>query len=56
MTYPMLIYENEKKQTSFPAQARPEAIAKQDPFTKKYQALRKALIRTAPRPSGLRRS
>ncbi|MGO9780073.1 MAG: YciI family protein [Streptosporangiaceae bacterium] len=37
MKYLMLIYGNEEKWASFPAEAWPEAIAKQDAFNKKYQ-------------------
>ncbi len=36
MKYLMLIYGNEEKWASFPAEAWPEAIAKQDAFNKKY--------------------
>jgi hypothetical protein len=36
MKYLMLIYGNEEKWASFPADAWPEAIAKQDAFNKKY--------------------
>jgi len=38
MKYLMLIYGNEEKWASFPAEAWPEAIARQDAFNKKYQA------------------
>jgi hypothetical protein len=38
MKYLMLIYGNQEKWDSFPAEAWPEAIAKQDAFNKKYQA------------------
>jgi hypothetical protein len=37
MKYLMLIYGNEEKWASFPAEAWPEAIARQDAFNKKYQ-------------------
>jgi predicted RNA polymerase sigma factor len=37
MKYLMLIYGNEAKWASFPAEAWPEAIAKQDAFNKKYE-------------------
>ena len=37
MKYLMLIYGNEEKWASFPAEAWPEAIAKQDAFNKKYE-------------------
>ena len=37
MKYLMLIYGNEEKWASFPADAWPEAIAKQDAFNKKYE-------------------
>ena len=36
MKYLMLIYGNEQKWASFPAEAWPEAIARQDAFNKKY--------------------
>jgi hypothetical protein len=36
MKYLMLIYGNEEKWASFPAEAWPDAIAKQDAFNKKY--------------------
>jgi hypothetical protein len=36
--YLMLIYGNQEKWTSIPAEEWPEAIAKQDAFNKKYQA------------------
>jgi hypothetical protein len=36
MKYLMLIYGNEEKWASFPAEAWPEAIAKQDEFNRKY--------------------
>ena len=36
MKYLMLIYGNEAKWASFPAETWPEAIAKQDAFNKKY--------------------
>jgi hypothetical protein len=38
MKYLMLIYGNEEKWASFPAETWPEAIAKQDAFNKKYEA------------------
>lgn len=38
MKYLMLIYGNQEKWDSFPAEAWPEAIAKQDAFNKKYEA------------------
>ena len=37
MKYLMLIYGNEAKWASFPAETWPEAIAKQDAFNKKYE-------------------
>ncbi|MBV9451987.1 MAG: hypothetical protein JO345_39490 [Streptosporangiaceae bacterium] len=37
MKYLMLIYGNEEKWASFPAEAWPEAIARQDAFNKKYE-------------------
>ena len=37
MKYLMLIYGNEEKWASFPAETWPEAIAKQDAFNKKYE-------------------
>ena len=37
MKYLMLIYGNEEKWAAIPAEAWPEAIAKQDAFNKKYQ-------------------
>jgi hypothetical protein len=36
MKYLMLVYGNEEKWASFPAEAWPEAIAKQDAFNQKY--------------------
>lgn len=36
MKYLMLIYGNEEKWASFPAESWPEAIARQDAFNKKY--------------------
>jgi len=38
MKYLMLIYGNQEKWASIPAEEWPEAIAKQDAFNKKYQA------------------
>jgi hypothetical protein len=38
MKYLMLVYGNEEKWASFPAEAWPEAIAKQDAFNQKYAA------------------
>src|SRR3984957_7792833 len=38
MKYLMLIYGNEEKWASFPAETWPEAIAKQDAFNKKYES------------------
>ena len=38
MKYLMLIYGNQEKRASIPAQEWPEAIAKQDAFNRKYQA------------------
>ena len=37
MKYLMLIYGNDEKWASFPAETWPEAIAKQDAFNKKYE-------------------
>ncbi len=37
MKYLMLIYGNEEKWASLPAEAWPEAIARQDAFNKKYE-------------------
>jgi hypothetical protein len=37
MKYLMLIYGNEEKWASFPAETWPEAIAKQDAFNQKYE-------------------
>jgi hypothetical protein len=37
MKYLMLIYGNDEKWASFPAEAWPEAIAKQDAFNQKYE-------------------
>ena len=45
MKYLMLIYGNEEKWASFPAEAWPEAIAKQDAFNKKYAGHRRAARR-----------
>jgi hypothetical protein len=38
MKYLLLIYGNQEKWASIPAEAWPEAIAKQDAFNRKYQA------------------
>ena len=38
MKYLMLIYGNQEKWASIPAEEWPEAIAKQDAFNRKYQA------------------
>jgi hypothetical protein len=38
MKYLLLIYGNQEKWDSIPAEAWPEAIAKQDAFNRKYQA------------------
>jgi hypothetical protein len=37
MKYLMLIYGNQEKWSSFPAEAWPEAIARQDAFNRKYR-------------------
>ena len=38
MKYLLLIYGNQEKWASIPAEEWPEAIAKQDAFNRKYQA------------------
>jgi hypothetical protein len=38
MKYLLLIYGNQEKWASYPAEAWPEAIARQDAFNRKYQA------------------
>ena len=38
MKYMLLIYGNQEKWASIPAEEWPEAIAKQDAFNRKYQA------------------